>query len=141
MKISFDNRGAAVERLVVILSAVAMCIIAITFTLAQSTSSQALPATVCKAITTYIAKVDAARSISEKAKREKQYAEARDGLSAVLDQYGQATLLTEASSYAQYTEIIATADPGKPGLADDLDKRLKSRSALLERCSDYTSSR
>jgi hypothetical protein len=101
-------------------------------------ASQDLPVAVCRAIETYIAKVDAARSISEKAKRDAKYTEAKNELSSVLSQYDKASLLTDASSYAHYTEIVATADPGKPGLDDDLDRRLKSRSALLERCADYS---
>jgi hypothetical protein len=142
-----NTKGATMKRLVMIVLTVVISLGAISLAMGQppapesATDSQALPAAVCNAIATYIAKVDAARSVSEKAKREAKYDEAKSELASVLNRYDKASLLTEAYSYVRYTEIVATADPGKAGLDDDLDKRLKSRSALLQRCADYTSSR
>jgi len=135
------------KTLVMIVFIALICLGAISLTVGQppatkdATASRPLPAAVCKAIETYIAKVDATRSVSEKVKREAKYDEAKSELASVLNQYDEASLLTIASSYVRYTETVATADPGKPGFDDDLDKRLKSRSALLERCANYTSTR
>lgn len=131
----------------IILPMALACLGAISLAMGQPTGAKsgAAPSermlVVCQALTTYIAKVDAARSISDKEKREAKYTEAKNELSSALNQSEQAELLGEASSYARYTETIATADPGKPDMADDLEKRLKSRSALLERCESYTKSR
>jgi hypothetical protein len=147
MKILMNSEGATMKTLVMIVFIALICLGAISLTVGQppatkdATASRPLPAAVCKAIETYIAKVDATRSVSEKVKREAKYDEAKSELASVLNQYDEASLLTIASSYVRYTETVATADPGKPGFDDDLDKRLKSRSALLERCANYTSTR
>ncbi len=106
------------------------------------TSPRALPAQECKAIEQYIAKIDAARSIREKTQREEKYAEAQAQLTAALKGRDEAApLLGEALEYAKRTEQVATADPTDPKLSEILENRLKLRSALLERCTEYTANR
>jgi hypothetical protein len=113
---------------------------AITFNSSQghSADSQPLPAAVCKAIEAYVAQIGAARSVSDKSKREAQYTEAKTTLASVLKQQGKDHLLDKASGYAELTEAVVIADSKSTDLADVLERRLKTRAALLEMCSDYT---
>jgi len=108
---------------------------------AEKASSRALPAQECKAIEQYIAKIDSARSIKEKAQREEKYAGAQAELKAALKGRDDAALLDQASEYAKATELVASTDPTESKLSEILDKRLKLRSALLDRCEDYTATR
>jgi hypothetical protein len=100
-----------------------------------------LPAGVCRAIEQYIAKVDAARSLTDKASREEKYAEAREELAAVLKSYDKAFLITEATDYAGYTELVAGTDPTDAKFNDAVEKRLRARTALLEICENGTVTR
>ncbi|MBI4964959.1 MAG: hypothetical protein HY913_16920 [Desulfomonile tiedjei] len=104
-------------------------------------SGRELPRLECKAVETYIAKIDAARSIAEKERREERYAEAQAELKAALKGRDDDALLALAADYAKYTEQVAAADSADSKLADIVDKRLKLRSALLERCENYTATR
>ncbi len=97
-------------------------------------SSTVVPADACTAIQQYVARIDAARSIGEQARREEKYTQARKELEPVLQRYNLSVLVDEASEYAKLTEVVVRADPTDPKLADLLDKRLKVRGALLERC-------
>ena len=104
-------------------------------------SSKALPAHECKAIELYIAKIDAARSISQKPQREEKYAEAQAELKTALKGSDDAAVLTQALEYAKRTEQVVTTDPTDQKLAEILDSRLKLRSGLLDRCKDFTATR
>lgn len=131
------------KNVIMILIATLGCLGAVTFHAGQglSADSQPLPPAVCKAIEAYVAQIDAARSVSVKSKREERYAEAKTSLASVLKQQGKDPLLDKVADYAQLTETIVTADSKSPNLAEDLDRRLKARAALLQMCSDYTISR
>ena len=104
-------------------------------------SSGDLPAAVCQAIEQYIAKIDSARSISDKTQRTERYAAAEDELSAALKRNDRASLLDQVSTYARYTELVASGDPTDAKFTELLEQRLNSRAALLEMCSSYTTSR
>ena len=108
---------------------------------AGKTSSAALPANVCKAIEQYIAKIDASRSVKDKGQREERYSEAQTELKSAFKGRDDAPIIAEAEDYARYTEQIANTDPTDTRLTDILDKRLKFRSALLDRCEGYTATR
>lgn len=99
-------------------------------------SSSVVPPDVCKAIQQYVARVDAARSIGNKTGRAEKYAQAQKELEQVLKRYTQSALLEEATEYAKLTEVIVRTEPTDGKLAELLDKRLKLRGALLERCGD-----
>jgi len=144
---SIGLRGTVMKRLVIWMMAWAICLGVGPITEAQQSSgaekasARALPAQECKAIEQYIAKIDAARSIREKAKREEKYEEAQAELKAALKGRDDATLLDQASEYAKSTELVASTDPTDSKLSEILDRRLKLRSGLLERCQDYTATR
>jgi 7-keto-8-aminopelargonate synthetase-like enzyme len=135
------------KKLVMVLIVGAICLAAAVIAQAQQsggegkTSSRALPAQECKAIEQYIARIDAARSIREKAQRETKYSEAQAELKAALKSRDNAAPLAQATEYANTTEQVATMDPMDSKLSEVLDKRLKLRGALLERCEDYTATR
>jgi hypothetical protein len=97
-----------------------------------------LPDEVCQAAIQYVAKIDSARSIKEKAKREEKYAEALDALATALKNYDKPSLLAKASEYAQCTESVASADPRDPTFDDSVAKRLQLRSVLLGMCEGFT---
>jgi hypothetical protein len=99
------------------------------------------PREACRAIETYVALVDAAKSISDPSKRANQYAEAKQGLENVLKRHNQDTLLAMASDYAPYTEQVAITEATNPKLNEYLEKRSKLRETLLEICSGYTMTR
>lgn len=104
-------------------------------------SSKALSAQECKAIEQYIAKIDAARSISQKAQRDENYEEAQAELKTAVKGRGDDTVLAQALEYAKRTEQVVTTDPTDPRLTEILDRRLKLRSGLLDRCKDFTATR
>jgi len=103
--------------------------------------SSAPPREVCRAIEAYVAKVDSAKSISDKTKRAEQYAEAKQDLETVLKKHNQTALLGKALDYAPFTEQVVTAEATNPKLNEYLEKRSKLREALLEICSGYTTTR
>lgn len=105
------------------------------------TSTNQLTAEVCKAIEGYVARIDAARSIKEKDRREERYRQALESLTAVLKSQGETGLLAEAAQYAQFCEIVVSSDPTNPQFDVMVDKRLKTRSKLLQPCEGYTSTR
>lgn len=107
---------------------------------AKSSSAQ-LPAEVCKAMERYVAQIDAARSLKEKTLREEKYREGLEGLTAVLKPRGETSLLAQAEEYARLCEAVVTADSTNPKLDEMVNKRLMTRSQLLQRCEDYTSTR
>ncbi|MGB6064814.1 MAG: hypothetical protein WBG50_08390 [Desulfomonilaceae bacterium] len=104
-------------------------------------TSKALPAEVCKAIEKYVAKVDSARSMNDKSSREKKYNQAQEDLAKVLTKYGKSALLSEASKYVLYTELVVGGDAKDVNLDQLIDQRLKKRTSLLEMCSPYTTKR
>jgi len=104
-------------------------------------SSGDLPAAVCQAIEQYIAKIDSARSISDKTQRTEKYTAAENELATVLKRHDRDSLLTQASAYARYTELVASSDPSDTKFSGLLEQRLNSRAALLEMCASYTTSR
>lgn len=96
---------------------------------------------VCRAIETYVAKVDSAKSMSDPSKRADQYAEAKQDLETVLKRNNQTSLLAMAYDYVPYTEQVVTTEATNPKLNEYLEKRSKLREALLETCSGYTTTR
>lgn len=104
-------------------------------------SSSDPPAAVCQAIEEYISNIDAARAVKVKSERETKYAQAQEGLAAVLKQHNKADLLPQVTAYAKYTEQVASSEPTDAQFDKIVDQRLKSRSALLDMCTSYTLSR
>ncbi len=104
-------------------------------------SPRDLPAAVCQAIEQYIAKIDAARSIGDKTQRTEKLSAAQDELASVLKRNDSTSLLSQASAYARYTELMASTDPTDTKFGELVEQRLNSRAALLEACSSYTTSR
>jgi len=135
------------KRLVIWMLVGAICFGAGSVALAQQSggqrkaSSKALSAQECKAMEQYIAKIDAARSISQKARREEKYEEAQAELTKALKGRDDNGVLAQALEYAKRTEQVVTTDPTDPKLAEILDSRLKLRSSLLDRCKDFTATR
>jgi hypothetical protein len=103
--------------------------------------SEKLSAEVCRAIEHFIAQIDSARGFRDKAVREEKYASAQKSLAEVLKRHDNLALLSVASEYARYTELVASGDPKDAKLDELLENRLKSRTALLELCTDYVSRR
>ncbi len=104
-------------------------------------ASKGLPTEVCKAIEQFVAQIDSARSITEKSSREKKYNQAQEQLAAVLTKYGKSAMLSEASQYVLYTELVVSGDAKDANLDQLIDQRLKKRTSLLEMCSTYTTTR
>jgi hypothetical protein len=88
----------------------------------------------CKAIEKYIADIDAARSVKEKAKRDEKYAAALDALKAVVKAPGDAALIAEAAAYPVHTERVLAVDSTDPKLEELIELRLKCRARLLGSC-------
>jgi hypothetical protein len=95
----------------------------------------------CNAIEQFVAEIDATRAIKDKARRDANYTEAQKELAMVLKTYGKPLLLDAASSYAHYTELVLNADPRDPAFSDLVDKRLKSRTDLMNPCAPFTTRR
>ncbi len=89
----------------------------------------------------YVAGIDAARSMKEKTAREENYRKSLETLTAVLKPRGESSLLAQAEAYARYSEQVVVADPSNPKFDEMVNKRLKTRSQLLQRCEDFTSTR
>jgi len=100
-----------------------------------------LPDEVCKAIEQYVAGIDSARTVRDKAEREEKYAAAQKALVPVLSRFGKTYLLEEITVYAQHCEEVATADPTDAKFEKLVAQRLGTRSKLLEWCSSYTPTR
>lgn len=96
---------------------------------------------VCQALESYVAKIDAAKSINEPSERSKKYAEAEAPLEKVLKKANQASLLADVVLYASYTEAVASKDATDPELGAALERRSKMREYLLQLCMGYTISR
>ncbi len=109
------------------------------FAVAQNKSEP--PSELCNAIAQFVAEIDATRAIKDKAKREANYTEAQKELAMVLKTYGKPLLLDAASSYAHYTELVFNADPRDSAFSDLVDKRLKSRTDLMNPCAPFTTQR
>jgi hypothetical protein len=108
---------------------------------ANKAASSAPPREVCRAIEAYVAKVDAAKSMSDPSARAKQYEAAKQDLETVLKKRNQTELLGKALDYVPFTEQVVTTEATNPKLNEYLAKRSKLREALLEICSDYTTTR
>lgn len=104
-------------------------------------SPDTLPAEVCTALQAYIAKVSTARSLTDKAKRQERYNEAKAQLEPTLRRHNRTGLLAQALSFASYSEQVVATDAADPKLPDLLDKRAKSRQTLLGSCADYVTAR
>lgn len=104
-------------------------------------SSRILPQEVCAALEAYFAKVNAARSVADKAQRQEKYNEAKAELEQLLQKHGSTALLTQASLYASYSEQVVTCDAADPKLPELVDKRLKVRATLLSSCPDLAGTR
>lgn len=89
----------------------------------------------------YVAGIDAARSMKEKKVRQEKYRKALEELAAVLKPRGETALVSQAEAYAQLSEQVVVADPSNQRFDEMVDARLKTRSALLQRCENYTSTR
>jgi hypothetical protein len=100
-----------------------------------------LPADACKAIEQYVAKINAAGSVKDKAKREVQYSQAQDGLTTALKNLGRPEVIEHAMGYSQYTEQIVVTDPLDKGYGDLVEKRIKLSELLLNLCMSYTTAR
>ena len=135
------------KRLALYLTLGIFCAAIVSFAGAQQSTrkgkstSRGLPAEVCKALEQYVAKVDSARSMNEKASRDVKYKQAQEELAAVLKKYGKSALLSEASDYARYTELVVSVDAKDANMDQLIDQRLKKRTSLLEMCSTYSTRR
>lgn len=101
---------------------------------ARKQSSQQWPQKVCKTVEQYFAGIDAARSTTNKAEREKKYAAAKQSLVAVLEPLGRISLIEELAEYQALTESIINANPSSPAFPGLVDKRLKVRNSILNHC-------
>lgn len=135
------------KRLVQWLMLGTICLAIVSFAVAQGgtgkakSNSKQLPAEVCKAIEQFIAQIDSARSVKEKAAREAKFAKAQDELAMVLKRNDKLALLSEASAYIRYTELVVSGDAKDANLDELLQKRLETRSGLLGLCTSYTTTR
>jgi len=96
---------------------------------------------VCRALESYVAKIDSAKSISEPSERAKKYAEAKDPLEQALKQANLASKLDDVVAYASYTEAVASKDATDPELGAALERRSKMREHILQLCMGYTITR
>jgi hypothetical protein len=103
--------------------------------------SRGLSKEACAALEAYFAKVNAARSLTDKVQRQEKYHEARVDLERALPKHTSSDLITQAALYASYSEQVVTSDAADPNLPELLDKRLKVRMTLLESCPGYASTR
>jgi len=97
-----------------------------------------LPDEVCRAIEQYIAAIDAARALKDKADRGERYAAAQQALMAGLQRFGKTSLLADITSYAQQSELVSTTDPTDVTFDKRIAERLNTRSKLLDWCSSFT---
>lgn len=104
-------------------------------------SSGSLSADVCSAMEQYLARIDAAGALKEKAKREEKYAEARKELTEVLKRHDRASLLAEALEYENAAEQVVTADPTTDSFPGLVEKRINLRGELLGRCPNFKTTR
>ncbi len=125
-----------------------ICMVMVSFAGAQERagkarpSSKGLPPEVCKAIEQYVAKIDSARAVKDMAARTRKYGEAALELAAVLNpRSDKDALLTLAADYVTYTERVVAGDAKDANLDELLEKRLNTRTKLLEMCSSYTTTR
>lgn len=140
------GKGTLMARLLVWLLVGTICAGMLTIAAAQqgtgsAKSSSQLPAEVCQAMEQYVAGIDAARSMKEKKVRQEKYRKALEELAAVLKPRGETALVSQAEAYAQLSEQVVVADPSNQRFDEMVDARLKTRSALLQRCENYTSTR
>lgn len=140
------GKGTLMARLAVWVLVGTICAGMLTIAAAQqgtgsAKSSSQLPAEVCQAMEQYVASIDAARSKKEKTVRREKYGKALQALTAVLKPLGESALLAQAEAYVQYSEQVVVGDPSNPKFDEMVDTRLKTRSALLQRCEGYTSTR
>ncbi len=66
-------------------------------------SPATLPAAACQAIQQYVAKIDAARSMSDSAKRQETYTQAHKELESVVLRHKKSALADDAAQYAKLT--------------------------------------
>ncbi|MBI5249700.1 MAG: hypothetical protein HY912_09410 [Desulfomonile tiedjei] len=117
------------------------CIAGAQKSLGRGQLSGEAPSELCNAIEQYVAQIDATRAIRDKARREAKYTEAQKELAPVLKQYDKVQMLDAAASYAHYSELVLTTDPADVSFSDNVDKRLKSRTDLMEPCAPFTTQR
>jgi hypothetical protein len=109
--------------------------------IAEAQPGSAVPAEVCQAIDQYVAQIYTAGAGTDKAARQEQYSAALKPLTAVLKRRSMDHLLSQATEFAQYTELVASTDPTDAKFGELLEKRLKSGAALQEVCMPYTTKR
>jgi hypothetical protein len=100
-----------------------------------------VPAEVCQAIEQYVAQINTAGTLKEKAARDESCAAALKALNEVLKRYGKNNLSAQASEFAKYSELVASTDPTDANFGELVSKRLKSRAVLQELCMPYTTGR
>jgi hypothetical protein len=109
--------------------------------IAAGPQSSGIPTEVCQALEQYVAEINYAGAVKDKAQREEKYAGARNALAPVLKKHNKESLLAQAAEFAEYTELTAGTDPTDPKFGELLQKRINSGAALQGLCMSYTTSR
>jgi hypothetical protein len=117
----------------------ALCITMALYAGAQQGSS--VPKHVCEGIEKFVAATNTAGATRDKTARQKQYSDALDSLTVVVNGYGGENLLQQARELAEYTELMAATDPTDSRFSEFIAKRLKSANNLQSICIPYTTSR
>ncbi len=112
-----------------------------TASIAGAQQISGVPAEVCQALDHYVAAIYTAGAETDKAARQEQYSAALKTLTEVLKRHSKDHLLTQATGFAQYTELVASTDPTDAKFGEHLEKRLKSGAALQDLCMPYTTKR
>ncbi len=102
---------------------------------APASPLRSLPPAVCKAIQSFVAEMDTAKSLGDKSRRADAYAQAKANLKAALGGHGEASVFDQATTFAFWTERVADADPSASNFGDLVQNRLQARADLLARCS------
>lgn len=97
-----------------------------------------IPDDLCGAIVTYFAEIDAVRGTESKPQRHEGYAQARAKLEPWLKKYEQLSVSKEILDYATYSEMINSGDATDPKFIGFVDKTLKIRASIIDRCNSFT---
>lgn len=100
-----------------------------------------IPDDFCGAVVTYFAEIDAVKGTDSKSQRLEGYAQARVKLEPWLRKYERLSVSREILDYATYSEMINSGDATDPKFIGFVDKTLKIRASIIDRCNSFTINR
>lgn len=96
-----------------------------------------IPDDFCGAIVTYLSEIDAVKGTDSKSQRLEGYAQARAKLEPWLKKYERLSVSKEILDYATYSEMINNGDATDPKFIGYVDKTLKIRASIIDRCNSF----